>query len=396
MEIRIVKNSSVENGKYLKNGYILETVMSNSHYEDIKKTRIFLYNIHENTKVEVAPKLDKYVFGDIFNVSTNSDYIYFVTASVKENDIYDACIVRYNYIENVTEPIYSFEANMEDYNSIYRLKIFVLNDICILLQKDELISNMAGTFYDYNKHYLKLYNINENQIYEVVDENFIKNGIELMYAVSDNTAIIKTGFSLLPYDKYNVYEKEEMSVETISLVTIGQLISDIMIGQNNISTNIIDQAYSSRTFPVVEVWDEYLKYSAVNFDKREEEVFFYNLETKEVKSCINQNVIRMQDLVNIYCVNNKPWIQVNGKECIRFVNFEDMSSKVEFEDDREFRDIIGDVFILTCKESKGIIKKSYYDYFEMYAVNNKLLLREKGTYLFGVRTEDDELYIFIK
>lgn len=396
MEIKIVKNSSIENGKYLKNGFVLESIDFKSQYEDISMTRLFLYNIFDNTKIEIAPKLDKYVLGEIFNISNNSDFIYFITASVKDSDIYDACIMRYNFITAITEPVYSFNINMEDYNSIYRLKVFVLNDICILLQKDELVCNMAETFFDYNKHSLKLYNINEKIMYDVMDENFIKNGIECMYAVSDSTAIIKTGFSLLPDNKHNIYEKEEVSVETIAYITIGQLVSDIMIGQNNISTNIIDQAYYTRTFPNIKVVNEYLIYSAVNFDKREEEVFIYNTDTKEVKSCINQNVIRMSDLANIHFAINKLWIQLNRKDNIIFVNFDDMSNKIVFENDFEFEEIVGDVFVLKGKATKGLFKKTNYDFFEIYAANNILLLREKGIYLFGVSTEDNEIYIFVK
>ena len=396
MEIKIVKNSSVNNGKYLKAGYVLEEITGKSHYEDISTTRLFLYNINENTKTEIAPKLVKYVLGDVCNVSKNSDCIYFVTASVKEDDVYDACIVRYNYIDNVTEPIYSFEVNMEEYNSIYKLKIFVLNDICILIQRDELTSNIAGTFYDYNRHSLKLYNINEEHMYDVMDENFIKNGIDSMYAVSDNTAIIKTGFSLLPDNKYNLYEKEEMSVETISLITIGQLISDIMIGQSNISTNIIDQAYCTRTFPVVEVVDEYLKYSAVNLDTREEEVFLYNVDTKEVRSLINQNVIRMTDLAKVYFIDKKLWILVSSENNIIFVNIDDMNNKITFDDKLTFNDITNGLFILSGEASKGIFKKVFYNYFEIHSHNNKMLLREKGTYLFSICTEDNDIYIFVK
>lgn len=396
MEINIVKNSSINNGKYLKEGHILETVIGKSHYEDISTIRLFLYNVRENTKTEIAPKLLKYVLGEVTNVSKNSDYIYFVTASQKEDDIYDACIVRYNFIKNLTEPIYSFEINMEEYNSVYRLKLFILNDICVLMQRDELVANFAETFYDYNKHTLKLYNINEECIYEVLDENFIKNGIESMNVISDSTAVIKTGFSLLPDNKYNLYEKEEMSVETISIVTIGQLISDIMIGQNNISTNIIDQAYCLRTFPTLEVVDEYLKYSAVNLETREEEIFFYNVDTKEVRSCINKNVIRMTDLAKIYFIDKKPWIMVNSESNIVFVNIDDMNNKLSFEAGLDFKSITGELIILSGEASKGILKKNYYDFFEIYSVNNKLLLREKGTYLFGICTENNEILIFVK
>ncbi|MBE5926799.1 MAG: hypothetical protein E7270_07535, partial [Lachnospiraceae bacterium] len=96
MEIKIVNNSSIKDGKYLKDGYVLETVFSQSVYEDIPSARMYLYNINENTKTEIAPKLPKYVFGEVYNVSINTDYIYFVTASQKDNNIYDACIVRYN------------------------------------------------------------------------------------------------------------------------------------------------------------------------------------------------------------------------------------------------------------------------------------------------------------
>jgi len=254
---------------------------------------------------------------------------------------------------------------------------------------------LAETFYDYTKHSLKLYNINEERLYDVLDENFTKNGIEAMYAVTESTAILKTGFSLLPDNKYNLYEREEMSVETIAIVTIGQLISDIMIGQNNISTNIIDQAYCTRTFPNISFTNGYLKYSAVNLETRTEEVIWYDVETKEVRNCINKNVIRMTDLAYICFVDDKPWIKVNQNNNVIFVNIDDMNNKIKFNVELDFKDIVGDFFVLTGRSTKGIFKKNFYDFFEIYSVNNKLLLREKGTYLFSVCTEKNEIYIFV-
>ncbi len=396
MEIKIVKNSHQFSGEYLMGDYVLETVVNKSAI--VPTVKLFIYNISSNIRNEISPKLPKYILGGIHNISVNKENVYFITESSNKDGLFDFCLVRYNITSQVTEPVYTFNADIEQYVNDNKLELFILNDMYVLMQKEELVTNISNTYSGYFSYELKLYNILEDKTYNVFDENLNKNGIISMEAVSDTVAVMKTGFSLLPDSRYNIFEKEEVPVESISFVNIGQFISDIMIGQNNININIIDQAYFNRTFPYVKTQGDYIIYSAVSLDTKEEEVVFYNYSTKERKNCINKEVIRMTDLAKIHFINNTPYILVNRDSNNNFINLDTMKIDFSFDNSLTLNDVYDNIFILSGTYTKGIFKKSDVPYFEVYNAlpKKQLLLREKGQYICSVYTQNDELYVFEK
>lgn len=396
MDIKIIENFHEFTGEYLTGDYVLERVVCSSEYADIEGLKLYIYNINKNVRNEISPLLPKYNLGDIYNVVNSKEYVYFLTGSSGEEDLFDFCFMRYNIFDETTEPIFSFSGHIEEYVSKYRLCFYILNDMYVLMQRKERVSNISGTYSGYFKYSLKLYNIIEDSTYDVYDENLNRNGIVSMEAVSDTVVLMKTGFSLLPDSRYNIFEKEEVPVESISFINVGQFISDIMIGQTNINTEIIDQAYYTRTFPYAYVNKEYVIYSAVNLETKEEEVIFYNYNTKEQKNCINKNVIRMTDLAKIHMINNVPYIFMVTDNKYNFINLDTMKTDISFDTDLTIRDAKEDIFIVSGTYKKGFFKKSDIPFFEVYTSTPKqqLLLREKGEYVCSVYTEKDELYIF--
>lgn len=397
MEIKIVKNSHEFEGVYLTGDYVLETTYVNDEDESVRKYELYLYDIKNNEREIICKSLPKYDLGSITNVSVNRENIYFITGD-EVNNGFEASLVRYNICTGNSEIVYSFAVNLSEYWNTYRLRIFVLNDMCVLLQKEEKISNMSNTYSGYFKYELKLYNVAEDKIYDVLDENLNKNGIDKMEAVSETIAVIKTGFSLLPDKRYNVFEKEEVSVEGISFLNIAQFISNIMIGQNNITMDVMDQGYYTRTFPYMRVEKDVVIYSAVNTESKEEEVVIYNFVKKEKKNCINKNVVRMSDLAKIHTINGIPYLMLTTNKKTSFINLETMKAEIEFDHDVSIKNVFNDVFVVTGTYKKGIVRKVDTPYFEVYAgvpKKNKLI-REKGEYICSVYTDNDELYIFEK
>ena len=54
---------------------------------------------------------------------------------------------------------------------------------------------------------------------------------------------------MLEDNRYNELEEDEASLETVSLVNIGQMISDLIISQERIVHTTLDQAYYKTTIP---------------------------------------------------------------------------------------------------------------------------------------------------
>lgn len=399
MDIKIVQNSRLLSGQYLKGDYVLETVQEESEYENIPKSRLFLYHVKDNIKEEIAPNLPKYHIGGIYNINKNSDYIYFL--SILEDKKMDGkkefLLVRYHIFERTEETIYFFEDDIEQYRFHCQIKCFVFDDAYLLLQKAVRTWNISKTYSGFFQYDLKLCNLEDGTVCEVQDENLNKNGIDSMYAVSDTMAVLKNGFSLLPDCRYNIFEKEEVSVESISLINIRQFVSDLMIEKSNITLDVIDQAFYNRTFPYVFVSGEYVTYSAVNLETKEEEVCFVHCDTRESKTCINQNVIRMTDLASPFVIDNTPYLLMSAEKENNFVNLNTRNTDFSFSDNLTLQTVENHFVILTGKELKGFIKKTEVPFFEVYAMpREKLLLKEKGEYLFSIYTENDELYVFEK
>ena len=167
------------------------------------------------------------------------------------------------------------------------------------------------TYSDFFKFDQRLYNLKDNTEYDITDENFNNNGISYIIPISENQCVIKTGFSLLKDNRYNMLEKKECSLESVSFVNISQMISDLVITDNAITLDTIDQAFYTTTIPYIKKEGNYLIYSCVNNATKEEEVKFYNLSNNEVRSCINQDVIRFSDLAKAYVINSEPYICID-------------------------------------------------------------------------------------
>lgn len=395
MEIKILKNAENKNGRYLKNKLILEKIKQDHEYKQIKSYKYMLTNLETNETEEILPNIDKYELGEINNVSLDSDYIYF--SHIYNNNDQDYIeIIRFNFITKIMESIYTFQDFIENFSSQKRLRLYIINDLYMIIQHEYKVINKDKIYEGFFKFDLQLYNLKDQTIYDILDENFTKNGISAMLPVTDNLCVLKTGYSLLPENLYNIIDQSDASLESICFVNIGQLISDLLINQNYISVETIDQAYFNKTIPYIKKLNEYIVYTCVDLETKEEEIKFYNFNSKETKSCINKQVVRMGDLAKAYVINNDPYICITKEKSYEFLNLVSGRIDTKFSNEFKLRAVFQQSLLFTGFTRKFMLKKRK-PFIDIYSFpQKKLLLHDIDEYLNYVVAENDTLYILTR
>lgn len=395
MNIGIIKNTKHFDGISLKLNTVLQTIKEESEYPGILSVRYYLYQLDTVERVEICPNIKKYQVISIINASTDNEYVFFCSCYPLDNGKHQINLIRYHFASDNYEIVYTFEDDISLYEDSKRMKAFVLDINHVIFQTEYLRSNATESctgFFDFE---LTLYSMNEQMMYPIYDENFVNNGIDMIVGITQNLCAIKTGFSLLMDNRYQLLDKSEVSVEGISFANTQQLISDLKLKQRNIVIDAIDQAYYNKTFPYLMILGEYLIYSKVDNETKEEEVYFYHYMNKTVKTCINQNVESLSNLAKPYVIGGIPYIRLDHANGTEFVNLNTTKSDAKFNSDVTVEAVINNLFIVTTESKKNIIKKSSA-YISVYQYPQMTILhREKAEYTNCISTGKDDIYIFV-
>ncbi len=394
MKIRIVKNAKDIGEKMLFNNSVLKVVKEDTNVLNVSICKFYLYNIEKNKEEEILREYKKYDLFEIIDIQESDEFIYFLAIDdiTKETPMFG--LYKYDLIKREAFLIYSFETKMEQYLSFMRTKVFIVNENFVLLQHEYLRANLSDNFEGYFDFELQLYSVHDGRIYKVVDENLSNNGISDIVCLEDNICAIKTGFSLLDEDRYNKLTKSEVSVEGISIVNILQIVSDMMIMKPSIVIDSIENAFYDATIPYIEKNGDYLIYSKVNFEKREEEIVFYNFKKKEVRKCINTNIYSTNDLGKHLVLNDYPYIMNNSSKGVEFYNIEKNKVDIKFAEDVVVEAIKND-FIIVSQNVKPFIGKAkkYIMVYKYPALS--VAHKEKGVFKGCLAGSYDEIFVLL-
>lgn len=393
MKIRIIKNSKNIGNKLLFNNTVLRIDKEPSGVPNINKCRYYLYNIELNKEEEILKNIDKYDLFDIRVVLDTDEYIYFLNIDDIKEKTPNFNIYKYDLVKDDCSLVYSFEAKLEHYLSYMRTKVFVVNKDFLIIQNESLRANLTEEFEDYFDYELSLYSVPEKKLYKVIDENLCNNGIDDIISLEDNVCAIKTGFSLLEDERYNKLSKEEVSVEGVSIVNILQLVSDMMIMKQTIVLDSIEQAYYDATIPYIEKNGNFLIFSKVNFERREEEISFYDYVKKEAKKCINTNITSKSDLGNHMVINDDPYIMHNKSTGIEFYNIEKNKVDIKFNEDIKIEAVKNNFVIVSQKKKTLFGMKKYIMVYKFPLMN--AVHREKGVFKGCLAGGNDEIFILM-
>lgn len=392
MNIRIIKNAHKIKGHLYNGSFILEKEYEPSEYDGINTVRYYIYKPEENERTELLSGKKKYDIYKIKCLDKKIDNLYFTTITDTTGDTQSITMYKYNIDSKDIEPVYSVKEHISEYNNYKQTRVFVLNDFYMLFQNEYIRYNLTETYNGYFEFDQFLYCIKDEKKVPVVDDNLRINGIENIKLLDNNRCMLKTGFNLITDERYSKMEKNEVSLEKISFVNLGQLVSDILLSKGNIVIDTIDQAFYTETFPYAVVKGKYIVYSKVEPENHQEQVIFYNTETRETTTCINPNIYCKDDLAWSYVIGQTPYIRLNTKGEIKFYNLVKNKVDICFSEEKKVETIVNDMFIVSGIKKRLIGRDrptiAVYRYPDL-----ALLHQETGEYMGCIATDRSSIYI---
>ncbi len=395
MNIRFLAQAEYFNCIHLKEDIILEKEYIEGDFPNIRKVRYFLYYLEENVRKEVIPHSDKVDIFQITNAQHDSDYIYFTEYEKHPMEGYIFYIIRYNIVDHTSTRVLSIKDDIRDYVKNKQLKIFVLDDSNLILQRS--ILRTTGDYPDEQlaKKKILLINFMKNKKIEIEDENLTQNGIDYMLPYNENNCIVKTGFSLFEKGNHDKLDKESVSLESIYLLNIQQFISDLQLERQNIVMNSIDQTFFDATIIDAKIIENYLIYSKYDYNSNEENIIFYNLESKESYTCINNTSLHESLLKNATVIDGIPYMMTINMDSTQFLNLVTDEITATYPEDFHIQYINNTTIISTSTEKNIFGKEKQFVNINKFP-SKKIILQENGEYLGAVSSNRETTFIFLK
>ncbi len=394
MNIRFLAQSEYFNGIHLKEDIILEKEYEQGAFTNLPKVRYYLYYLEENVRKEVMPYSDKVDIFQITDCQYNSDYLYFTEYTDMLDGSFTFNIIRYNLTDHTHTKIISLKDDIQLYPDNKQIKIFILDDANLIIQRALPKVSEAGNYTDFFDFSLILFNFVKNKQILISDENLTRNGIEFILPYNETSCIMKTGYSVYENNRHQLLTKEEAAVESLIILNIQQFISDLQLEQPNMVINAIDQSYYDTTVLKAKIIDNFLIYSKYNYENKDENIIFFDLDTKEIYTCINKTTGKKL-LNNATVIEKTPYIISVNSSGTQFLNLITNEIDATYGEEFDIRYVNNNTIISTYIERTLFGKKR-----EMVTIHKfpskKLILQERGEYIGAVSSNSETTYIFLK
>jgi hypothetical protein len=395
MNIRFLAQSEYFNGIHLKDDIILEKEYEQGPFMNLPKVRYYLYYLEENIRKEVMPHTDKVDIFQITDCQYESEYLYFTEYEDITGNGYTYNIIRYNITDHTHTRIISLRDNIELYPDKKEIKIYVLDESNLMIQRALPKQKNNGKYTGFFDFSLILFNFVKNKQMIIEDENLTKNGIEFILPYNETSCIMKTGYSMFEDERYNKLTKEDAAVEMLIILNIQQFISDLQLEQPNLVMNAIDQAYYDTTIIDAKLSENFLIYSKFNYENDEENIIFYNIDSKESVTCINKTTSGQSLLKNAVVMDSTPYMISENSSGTQFFNLLLNETETTYADDFSLKYANNTTLIFSYIE-KNLFGRER----EMVAIqkfpSKKIILEEKGEFIGAVASDKDTTYIFLK
>ncbi len=395
MNIRFLAQAEYFNCIHLKEDIILEKEYVEGDFANMPKVRYFLYYLEENVRKEVMPHSNKVDVFQITNCQHDSDYVFFTEYEQLPIEGYAFYIIRYNIVDHTSTRILSIKDDISYYPRKKQVEIFVLDDSNLILQRRIRQKKGQASGGTRSQNRLMLFNFNKNKKIEIEDENLIRNGIDYILSYNDNNCIVKTGCTFFEKDLHERPDRETAPLESLYLLNIQQFISDLQLERQNIVMNTIDQTFYDATIIHAKIIENYLIYSKYDYDRREENIIFYNLDTKESYTCINNTSLNESLLKNATVIDGIPYMMTVNTDSTQFLNLATDEITATYPEEFNIQ-YINNTTVISTSTEKNIFGK------EKKVVNinkfpsKKIILQENGEYLGAVSSNRETTFIFLK
>lgn len=395
MNIRFLAQSEYFNGVHLKDDIILEKEYEQGDFTNLPKVRYYLYYLEENIRKEVMPHTDKVDVFKITNCQYDSEFLYFTEYENILGEGYTFNIIRYNINDHTHTKIITLKDNINLYPEQKEIKIYILDDSNLIIQRALPKAIGSGGQTVFANYSLILFNFVKNKQILINEENLTRNGIDFIIPYNETTCIMKTGYSLFEDNRHDAMSKEDAPVESLFSLNIQQLISDLQLEQPNIVMNAIDQSYYDTTIISAKINSNYLIYSKYNYENNDENIIFYDMDTKEIYTCINKTNKGVSLLNNATVIDSTPYMLTKNSSGTQFCNLILNNVETTYSEDFNIRYVNNNTIISTFIE-RNIFGKER----EMVTVHKypskKIILQERGEYIGAVSSNSETTYIFLK
>lgn len=395
MEIRIIKNAPGVTYEPVAEGRVLQITEGKHSLGDLHSEKYEIFCLDSNEKEEIEPDLPKYRLWDIVSLNRQNRYIYFTSCSKKDKGRVEITLYRYEWETKASEQLFGITDELILYPDQKKTRIFLLDENHLLCQNMYLRANGMENYHGFLDFELSLYSVKEKKNFPVTDQYLLQAGISFMAPISKNVCAIKTGYNLLRGDGFRYLSDAETVTENIGFVNVKQMISDILLKQKNIYIDIIDQVKTDKTIPAFQVQEDYLIYSRVSREGREE-VFFYHYSDKEVNACIFPNVHRMEDLSSPCIFDGIPCILMAYRKGTQLYNLKKEKKEFVFGNDTQVKEICKDFLVIETRHKRKLWKPAYTTV-QVYRYQGRdLLVNEKGRFHAVIVPQPDSLYLFLQ
>lgn len=407
MDIRLI--SKFENGNCIpiEEDLILQETDDNYQLNSFTGKKLYIVDVVNNTRQEILPKVKKYNIVHIYNSQCNKDFIFFTTAERINEDNISISLVQYGISDGSEKVVFTFRENLVELETIKTVKLFVLDENYIFVQKEiQQQSHKPLPIDIINNDYLNTYNgilQIENYLYSVEDDNSIeicdeiigKYGIDKILPIEGNICAIKVGYSILEECLYNCVDFEKLPTESIGIINIKQFISDLVLKKEQVFIEILDQGSPNRTFPYMKFSEGNIVFSRVDIQNHKEEVVLYEYNTKVTKIRVNNNLVRISDLWHTYIINDSPYLLSEKKDSTQLINLNTQKTEWKLGSEGVIKFIKNDIIIVEKHIKKGIFRKeNYFIVAYKYPEVHKVIFRERAKFVGCLITEENNLLIF--
>ena len=206
MNIRFLAQSEYFNGIHIKDDIILEKEYEQGRFTNLPRVRYYLYYLEENVRKEVMPHSEKVDVFELTDCQYEPEYLYFTEIDDMLDGRQTFNIIKYNITDHTHTKIISLKDNMELYPDQKQIKIFILDDSNLIIQRATLKEFESGYKEFFNYSHL-LFNFVKNKQIPISDENIAHNGIDYMFPFNETSCVMKTGNSLFKHNRHDRISK---------------------------------------------------------------------------------------------------------------------------------------------------------------------------------------------
>ena len=348
-------------------------------YENDGFLDYYLFNPKDRSLTEIAPEIRKSPLIKVFNCAKDSAKVFF--CAIEENRV-----SVYRDEEGGAVLLCGMDAGGVVDGINLSIKVFILSETKILIQKEILDRNEENNFVGNIRFELTLFDAFSGQSMEITEDTYINNGICLIKGVSKTEILVKTGFNHLEDDRIPEGSEQDALIEGVYYGSREKFIENLFTSSTMHDLDLLYSSYNDKFILMTESSENYIYYTVADADMVHAETYFYNFRTDEKIVFRNDN-FNKDDIDTAYVVDDTPFIRITDENSVDFLNLKSADVEISFPGE-EFVSLTGKLFIMR-KKRLGKYRLRLYNYPKL-----KMVLEEKADGCNCIKSGDN-YYVYV-